>query len=305
MKRAVTGLSGATSSRVTAPTAPRDQTRKLIIGVFSWLMMAVTGLALIAGGYLLWRQVVSAPVAQVHVVSEHLSAQRQQMLTQRLQPLVEKGYFTADLTELRDEALRMPWVEQVTVTRAWPNGIAVRPISRQAVARWGTSRWLSDRGVVFTQPDGGDYRLPMLHGPETQSMAMMSMFQRINSLFAPLHLRVNDLYLTDRMTWFIELDNGLRIIVDQNQTEQKLQRFAVLLQKRLRKQLPLLAVADLRYVDGLAVLLKQKQVAAAQAALASQEKAETTASKKPPRETAKSSSTRRDVSAARTERTTP
>ena len=166
------------------------------------------------------------------------------------------------------------------MTRAWPNGIAVRPIQRQAIARWGSTRWLSDRGVVFSQPDGGDTRLPMLHGPASQSVALMTQYQRISALFSPVDLRIRDLYLTDRMTWFIQFDNGLKVIVDQSQTEQKLQRLSALLQGRLRADLPALSVIDLRYIDGLAVKTRRPvplQVQLAARAAAELERAQASA----------------------------
>lgn len=106
---------------------------------------------------------------------------------------------------------------------------------RHAIARWGTGRLLSDGGDVFSEAEPRLHpELPLLHGPVSQSKMMMRRYNEINQLFHPVNLRLKELYLTERMTWFMQFDSGLRIIVDQDQTMNKLQRLSHLAQSDLK-----------------------------------------------------------------------
>lgn len=221
----------------------------------SWLLMVIALVLCGMGGWGIVNRLLHAPVAQVIVTGE-ISATEQHLLQQKIQPLMHENYFTADLVAIRDAALSLSWVASVTVTRHWPDGLLVRVIPRQPVARWGSGRLLSGQGVVFIEAARADHAdLPLLHGPETQSLAMMQQYQKINQWFAPLDLRLKELYLTDRMTWFMAFDSGVRVIVDQEQTNLKLQRLSELGQgnDRLHQLWQRVAAVDLRYRNGMAI----------------------------------------------------
>lgn len=224
-----------------------------------WGSWAVLGLALllcVAGVVAFVQNVRHAPVAQIRIEGV-LNPTEQRLLQTSLQPLVRAGYFTADLTQIRDGALQHSWVDRVTVSRHWPHGIVVRAMPRHPIARWGSGRLLSDQGDVFSEAQPIDRRgLPLLHGPMSQSHAMMQQYYQINQWFAPLGLKLRELHLTERMTWFMTFDSGLRVIVDQEQTQAKLQRLSVLAQHGLQDAWPQLAAIDLRYRNGMALQWK-------------------------------------------------
>lgn len=227
--------------------------KQKMIHAGGWFFMLFAVLVLLAGCYGLYRVITDARVASLDIVGTQ-STLEQQQLSKHLQPVLKNNYFTSDLELIRDQALQVPWVDRVVVSRAWPNSIRVRVIERHPIARWGTGRLLSDTGVVFTQAQMADYaHLPMLHGPMSQSKVMMRRYHEINQLFQPAHLRLKDLYLTERMTWFMQFDSGLRVIVDQDQTMGKLQRLSQLAQLDLKPVWSDIAAIDLRYRNGLAI----------------------------------------------------
>lgn len=222
----------------------------------SWLLVGLSLLLCLAGLWTFTQFVHHAPAAQVQVVGE-VSPRQRQLLLNTLQPLVQSGYFSADLAQLRDGALMLPWVERVVVTRHWPQGITVRTMPRHAIARWGSGRLLSDRGDVFVEAEPiNRLDLPLLHGPESQTKRMMQEYRQINQWFAPLNLHLKELHLTDRMTWFMQFDSGLRVIVDQEQTHAKLQRLSQLAGTGLSSVWPHIAAVDLRYRNGMALQWK-------------------------------------------------
>ncbi|TQR61280.1 cell division protein FtsQ/DivIB, partial [Acinetobacter sp. RF14B] len=126
-----------------------------------------------------------------------------------------------------------------------------------AIARWGTGRLLSDSGIIFSEVTPKNYsELPLLHGPSTHANTMMRRYNEINQLFLPQGIRLKELYLTERMTWFMQFDSGLRVIVDKDQTMSKLQRLSQLAQSDLKPVWFRISAIDLRYRNGLAIQWK-------------------------------------------------
>lgn len=229
--------------------------------VSSWLLLLIAIFVLVVGCYAFYRIITDAHVAELKVTGTRSAAETQQIM-QHVLPSVTHNYFTSNLTEIRDKTLELNWVDRVVVSRAWPNAIRVRIIPNHPIARWGTGRLLSDSGVIFSEVSPKKNNdLPMMHGPSAQSNMMMRRYNEINQLFMPLELRLTELYLTDRMTWFMQFDSGLRIIVDQDQTMSKLQRLSHLAQQDLQGVWPKIASIDLRYRNGLAIQWQNAQPA--------------------------------------------
>lgn len=236
------------------PPAPKlsEQVWRWVGRVMTLLLLA----GLLLGAVRLYQQAIRQQISQV--VIDGVSPLEQQYLVQFLAPVTQGNYYSLDLGMVRDRALQLNWIDRVVVSRAWPDRVVVRVTPRVAAARWGTGRYLSDDGVVF-QPlrPFTSANLPLLHGPLTQTHVMMNRYHDIDRLFSPLHLQLKELYLTDRMTWFMQFDHGVRVIVDQNQTMSKLQRLQTLVQGELRPIWPLVAAVDLRYRNGLALQWRQ------------------------------------------------
>ena len=225
-----------------------------------WVLLIVACLVLLLGIFGLYKVITDAQVANLQVVGTN-SALESKQLTRYLTPVVKENYFTSDLEKIRDQALQLSWVDRVVVSRAWPNTIRVRVMPRHAIARWGTGRLLSDSGEVYTEVQVKDHtKLPILHGPLSQSKMMMRRYNEINQLFLPADLRLKDLYLTERMTWFMQFDSGLRVIVDQDQTMSKLQRLSYLAETDLKPVWSKISAIDLRYRNGISIQWKNSIV---------------------------------------------
>ena len=81
----------------------------------------------------------------------------------------------------------------------------------------------------------------------------------VNERFAPLGLTVNDLILTSRNTWIIRFHNGLRVVVDDENTEQKLYHLAVVLKERFANRIHEMQSVDLRYKNGFSIAWQDKR----------------------------------------------
>ncbi len=226
----------------------------------SWLLVVLAVLLCAVGVWAVANTIKHAPAATVEVAGD-LTPLQQKLLADQVQPLVKEGFFTTDLETLRDQALTLPWVDRVVVTRRWPNGMVVRATPRHPIARWGSGRLLSDSGHIFVEASYVDRRdLPLLHGPAMYSVQLMQQYRQINQWFAPLGMQLRELHLTERMTWFMQFNTGTRVIVDQDQTLTKLQRLSQLGLTDLKSVWPNVVAADLRYRNGIALQWKNAQL---------------------------------------------
>ncbi|EXA66352.1 MULTISPECIES: cell division protein FtsQ/DivIB [Acinetobacter] len=221
-----------------------------------WALLCVALVVLAFGIFGLYKVMTDAQVAELKVAGTRSAAEERQVM-QYVSPIVTENYFTSDLESIRDRALELSWVDRVVVSRAWPDKIHVRVMPHHAIARWGTGRLLSDSGIIFTEVSPKDYSaLPLLHGPSTHANTMMRRYNEINQLFLPQGIRLKELYLTERMTWFMQFDSGLRVIVDKDQTMSKLQRLSHLSYSELKPVWSKISAIDLRYRNGLAIQWK-------------------------------------------------
>lgn len=203
-----------------------------------------------------------APPATVQVEPKGLSASQYQALQQTMSQQTVSSFFTNDLQSLRDVAMRLAWIDQVSVTRDWQRGIIITALPKQAIANFGTERLVDAKGAVFVPVDNaelGQIQFATLQGGITQAPAIMQQMQQINDWYAPLNLGVEDIILTPRMTWLIRFDNGLRVIVDNENTAQKLLSLSQLLSNQLNNRLDEMQSIDLRYKNGFTIAWNVKE----------------------------------------------
>ncbi len=197
-----------------------------------------------------------APAAHIEVSPDHLSNAQFHVLKQAMAMPPTGNFFTTDLQELRDLALSQPWVDQVSISRDWQRGIVVSALPKQAVANFGTERLIDAKGSVFVPVESTDLmrtQFATLQGDQSQSRVIMQQMQQINEWFSPLNMKVEDIILTPRMTWLVRFDNGIRVIVDNENTAQKLLSLSQLLNNQLATKLDEIQSVDLRYKNGFTV----------------------------------------------------
>src|SRR5215468_9986955 len=61
------------------------------------------------------------------------------------------GLLSVNLDAVRQAIHTVPWVDAVSVQRAWPRGLHVLVIEQVAAARWGETGLLNTRGELFSR----------------------------------------------------------------------------------------------------------------------------------------------------------
>ncbi|WP_294033175.1 cell division protein FtsQ/DivIB [uncultured Moraxella sp.] len=189
-----------------------------------------------------------------------LSDQEVAALEAVVSPLGNVQFFGANLSTIHQTVSELSWVESASVYRDWNKGIMVTAKPRIAVANFGSEQMLDGNGVVFTPADPKavmNKSLANLYSRPSEALDVMKQMRRINGWFAPLNLHAVDMILTPRQTWVIVFDNGMRVIVDHEDTEQKLYQLSTQLASNLKADLPKITSVDLRYKNGFSVSYKR------------------------------------------------
>ncbi len=201
-----------------------------------------------------------APIANVEISTEGLSSLQHQQLDEAMKSEQLGSYFSADLQTIRDKVTQFSWVEEVSISRDWHKGIVIETIPRQPVARFGSERLIDAKGDVYLPASSKtltEYPLVSLQGDPKQAEVIMQQMQQVNEWFEPLGWSVEDIVLTPRMTWLIRFDSGLRLLVDGENTAQKLLNVSQVLQHQLADKRDDIQSIDSRYKNGFAISWKE------------------------------------------------
>ncbi len=250
------------ASRRAVDTAPVLELpgRDVLLRIGSMLLVAVAAILFMVGAV----KSVQGWLAHTAIASVQVDGDLQRIdkraIAAQLAPVVTGNYFTVDLVAIHDVVSGSPWADEVRVSRRWPDGIRIHVREKQPVARWGQVGLISSRGELFApEMVDGMEALPVLFGPDSKSVHVMEQYRAMNTILRGLGMTIVELELTERMSWFLRLDNGIRLVIDQVDTIEKLQRFAYLYERQLKPDVDNIASIDLRYRNGVAVGWKEQK----------------------------------------------
>lgn len=225
-----------------------------------WHILLMVVIVLGAVSFIMVKSAGQATKHPIVLDSSNLTASQVVSLKTAIIPFGQVQFFDADLIGIHHAVSKLSWIESVRVKRDWRQGVIVSVVPRRAVANFGSQHLLDANGVVFVPADEHelmDKNLVNLYSRHTNdAKEMMRQMQRVNEWFSPIGMIAQDMTLTSRQTWLIRFDNGLRVIVDHENTEQKLFSLSSLLAGSLAKELPNMQSVDLRYKNGLAIAWK-------------------------------------------------
>jgi len=253
--------SPARASRVALPLDVR-----LMNGVAS-VVFVLAGVGLVVAG-LLW--LMRSPMFPIRgiVLDGDLSRNSVPTIRANAAPRLAGNFFSVDLQAGRAAFESVPWVRRAVVRRVWPDRLAVRLEEHRAAALWeGTDaernvdRLVNGFGEVFDANVGDveDEELPRLAGPDGSSAQMLALLQRLQPVFGRLERDLEQLHLSGRGSWRVELDGGTAVELGRGSEDEvvaRSERFVrTLTQVTGHFKSPLL-YADLRHPDGYAVRMR-------------------------------------------------
>jgi len=167
---------------------------------------------------------------------------------------VRGNFFLQDLEAVQARVESLPWVFRASVRRHFPQDLHVRFTEQRLRARWGEDAWLNQAGEAVRIAGAGLPRdLPRLEGPPGTEAAVLERYDGLARILAGAGLDLRRLTLTSRRSWRLELANGMVLVVDREQPELKVERFARVYPGVLARAAGRIRQIDLRYTNGLAV----------------------------------------------------
>ena len=164
-----------------------------------------------------------------------------------------RGFFAADLAQVRAEIEQLPWVARAEVSRYWPDALLIRVEEHRPMARWNDSGLLSDRGQVFEASGSqGMQGLARLSGPEARREEVWESWHWMRGYLAGVGADIAELSLDERGAWTVRLESGLELKLGREMVQERLRRFVQVHEElRALERRPLRI--DLRYTNGLAI----------------------------------------------------
>lgn len=200
------------------------------------------------------------PSYNIYVDGANLDDYEYAAVQKVVQDLGQVQFYQADILNIYQALEKLSWVDGVSVYRDWHTGVVVLVTPKKAVANFGSDKFLDAKGRVFypaNKQQLNDKNLVTLHSDVAHAKEVMQKMYQLNDWYAPLGLVAKDVILTPRETWLIRFDNGMRVTVDYENTDQKLYMLSQTLQDEVFAQKRTqIASVDLRYKNGFAVSWK-------------------------------------------------
>jgi len=172
-----------------------------------------------------------------------------------------EGFFNLNVSSIRSRLETHPWIANVEVKRVWPNNLVLGITEEVAIARWGQAGLLNQYAKIFT-PDQIDSMasLPLLSGPDGSQTIMMEQYQILNQLLFPVGLRLERLTLSNRNSWELGVNEGVKIVVGKTNVRERVKRLIDIYDSQIRNDIAVIETIDLRYSNGFSVKKKPQDI---------------------------------------------
>ena len=164
------------------------------------------------------------------------------------------GLLSVDLAAVRRAIHTLPWVDGVSVQRAWPRGLDVLVIEQTAAARWGQRGLLNTRGELF---DSDERHIPAelaeLSGPAGKESVVAQRYLAAEGRLMQAGLRLTAVRLDARGAWEMDLANGVTVRLGRREVDQRFEKFMNTALKLVTQRGEDIAYVDMRYTNGFAI----------------------------------------------------
>jgi cell division protein FtsQ len=164
------------------------------------------------------------------------------------------GLLSVDLAAVRRAIHTLPWVDAVSVQRAWPRGLNVLVIEQTAAARWGEQGLVNARGELFAVDSRHiPPELAQLSGPADQEPAVAQRYLAAAGRLTQAGLRMTALRLDARGAWEFDLSNGVTVRLGRRQVDERFEKFMSAALKLVTARGEEISCIDMRYTNGFAI----------------------------------------------------
>lgn len=218
--------------------------------LFSWLgAAAAVGCGV---GVVLWA--LDQPIVTVSVEGRFLRVSPGDVERVVKSEVHGAGLLSVDLAAVRARLHTLPWVDVVSVERAWPRGLNVLVIEQTAAARWGEAGLVNTRGELFAaEAQHIPAELAQLSGPADQESQVAQRYLAAAGRLTQAGLRLTALRLDARGAWELDLSNGVTVRLGRRQVDERFEKFMNAALKLVTQRGEEISYVDMRYTNGFAI----------------------------------------------------
>lgn len=216
---------------------------------------------MLAGGFVVlkWMNDASQLPLSKLVVTGQTHYTTNDDIRQAILSLGEPGTFMSqDVDVIQQQIERLPWIQQVSVRKQWPDELKIHLVEYVPVARWNDVHMVDAEGKSFSVPAShlGKENMPMLYGPEGSESEVLAGYHQMSNALAASKMKLKAASMTARRSWQLVLEDDTRLELGRNEDMKRLQRFIELLptlQRQGQAENKRISYVDLRYDSGAAV----------------------------------------------------
>ena len=167
---------------------------------------------------------------------------------------LDSGFIGADLGRMQTQIRMLPWIDQASVARRWPNWISIRVSEQVPAAIWGERGLLNVRGELFV--DNARHipaELPRLSGPTDRSAEVAKRYLDVRERLIPLGLDLRSVRLDARGAWEMTLTNGVGVRLGRREVEQRTDLFLGVVAEVITGRSKDIDYVDMRYNNGFTI----------------------------------------------------
>ncbi|MBK1781987.1 cell division protein FtsQ/DivIB [Advenella sp. WQ 585] len=126
------------------------------------------------------------------------------------------NFFTINLDETKRVFETSPWVRQAHLRRVWPDGLLLKIEEHEPFAFWNENQMINTWGELFSANQAelnSESELPQFNGPDGSELLVVQRYAELVRWLAPLKFGVNEITLSDRYAWRVELSNDMELVM--------------------------------------------------------------------------------------------
>lgn len=258
-KKKVTKRQAVSGQKIKKRDIGKITNRLKSVFTFIWkpkLLSATAAVLLVIYAYTEIDLGVVLPIETVKIEGEFDFLNKENLRDKAI-PVVNGGFFNVNLPAVRNALVSLPWVEDVSVRRQWPNKLLVRVIEKKPVVLWGENGVISAKGKLFIPAQKPSLKLPHLSGPEGQHKIMLQELARMQAWLLETGLYIGNMELDARRSWVLKMTTGMELRLGREQMHERLNRFVSVYIETLKLNKRDIKYIDMRYTNGFAVAWKE------------------------------------------------
>jgi len=167
---------------------------------------------------------------------------------------LEDGFVSADLTDIQQSIVALPWIDQATVARRWPSRLQITVTEQVPAAIWGERGLLNVRGELFVASARHiPAELPRLSGPENRSAEVARRYLEVRDRLIPVGLDIRRVHLDQRGAWDMTLHNGVEVRLGRRDVDARTDLFLDIVADIITGRVAEIDYVDMRYSNGFTI----------------------------------------------------